>query len=81
MIDNKFESIQKAGANCVTLVCPACYQQFDFNQRELSKEREIAYNFPVFYLSELVALAFGFKPEELGFNFHRVKPKELLEGF
>jgi len=81
MIDNKFKSIQEAGANCVTLVCPACFQQFDFNQRELSKEREIAYNFPIFYLSELVALAFGFKPEELGFNFHRVRPKELLEGF
>jgi heterodisulfide reductase subunit B len=81
MINNKFESIQEAGANCVTLVCPACYQQFDFNQRELNKEREIAYKFPVFYLSELVALAFGFKPEELGFNFHRVRPKELLEGF
>ncbi len=81
MINNKFESIQEAGANCVTLVCPACFQQFDFNQKELSKERETAYNFPVFYLSELVALAFGFKPEELGFNFHRIRPSELLEGF
>ena len=81
MIDNKFKSIQESGANCVTLVCPACFQQFDFNQRELSKGREIGYDFPVFYLSELVALAFGFKPEELGFNFHRVRPTKLLEGF
>lgn len=81
MIDNKFNSIQKAGANCISLVCPACFQQFDFNQRELSKEKENGYNFPVFYLSELVALAFGFKPEDLGLSFHRVRPKELLEGF
>ena len=81
MIDNKFKSIQEAGANCISLVCPACFQQFDFNQRELSKEKDNSYNFPVFYLSELVALAFGFKPEELGLNFHRVRPKELLEGF
>ena len=81
MIDNKFKSIQESGANCVGLVCPACFQQFDFNQRELSKGKENGYNFPVFYLSELVALAFGFKPEELGFNFHRVRPKELLDGF
>ncbi|MFX0005607.1 MAG: CoB--CoM heterodisulfide reductase iron-sulfur subunit B family protein [Promethearchaeota archaeon] len=81
MIDNKFKSIQESGANCITLVCPACFQQFDFNQRELSKDKEVGYDFPVFYLSELVALAFGFKPEELGFNFHRVKAKELLEGF
>ncbi|MFX1470588.1 MAG: CoB--CoM heterodisulfide reductase iron-sulfur subunit B family protein, partial [Promethearchaeota archaeon] len=62
MIDNKFKSIQESGANCVTLVCPACFQQFDFNQRELSKDKEVGYDFPVFYLSELVALAFGFKP-------------------
>ena len=81
MIENKFKSIQKSGANCVTLVCPACFQQFDFNQRELSKDKEVGYDFPVFYLSELVALAFGFKPEELGLNFHRVKASSLLEGF
>ena len=81
MIDNKFKSIQESGANCVTLVCPACFQQFDFNQRELSKGKDIGYDFPVFYLSELVALAFGFKSEELGLNFHRVRPKKLLEGF
>ncbi|MFX0004747.1 MAG: CoB--CoM heterodisulfide reductase iron-sulfur subunit B family protein [Candidatus Hermodarchaeota archaeon] len=81
MIGNKFESIQESGANCVTLVCPACFQQFDFNQRELSKDKEVGYEFPVFYLSELVALAFGFKPEELGLNFHRVRATKLLEGF
>ncbi|MFX1308909.1 MAG: CoB--CoM heterodisulfide reductase iron-sulfur subunit B family protein [Promethearchaeota archaeon] len=81
MIDNKLKSIQESGANCVTLVCPACFQQFDFNQRELSKDKEVGYEFPVFYLSELVALAFGFKPEELGLNFHRVRATKLLEGF
>jgi heterodisulfide reductase subunit B len=81
MIDNKFKSIQESGANCVTLVCPACFQQFDFNQRDLSKDKEVGYDFPIFYLSELVALAFGFKPEELGLNFHRVRAKDLLDGF
>ncbi|MFX0155991.1 MAG: CoB--CoM heterodisulfide reductase iron-sulfur subunit B family protein [Candidatus Hodarchaeota archaeon] len=81
MIDNKLKSIQESGANCVSLVCPACFQQFDFNQRELSKNKEVGYDFPVFYLSELVALAFGFKPEDLGLNFHRVRASKLLEGF
>jgi len=81
MIDNKLKSIQESGANCVALVCPACFQQFDFNQRELSKDKEVGYDFPVFYLSELVALAFGFKPEELGLKFHRVRASKLLEEF
>ena len=80
MIDQKFKAIQKAGANCVVVVCPACYQQYEFNQRELNKKNESNYDFPIFYLSELVALAFGFKPEELGFNFHRIKPSKLFES-
>lgn len=80
MINNKLKAIQDSGANCVALVCPACYQQFDFNQRELNKKNETNYEIPIFYLSELIALAFGFKPEDLGFKFHRVKPLPLLEN-
>ena len=80
MIENKLQAIQNAGANCVALVCPACYQQFDFNQRELSKKEGVNFEIPVFYLSELVALAFGHKQEDLGFSFHRVRPKGLLES-
>jgi len=80
MIDNKLKAIYEAGANCVVVVCPACYQQFEFNQRELNKQKGSQYNIPIFYLSELVAIAFGFKPDELGFNFHRIKPNVLFES-
>ena len=80
MIDNKLKAIQNSRANCVALVCPACYQQFEFNQRELNKKNNTNYNFPIFYLSELVALAFGMNPDELGFNFKRIKPNEFLES-
>lgn len=80
MIDNKLKAIENAGANCVTVVCPACYQQYEFNQRELNKRNNTEYNLPIFYLSELVGLAFGFSPEEMGLNFHRIKPNELFES-
>jgi heterodisulfide reductase subunit B len=80
MIENKLKAIQCSGAKCVVLVCPACYQQFDFNQRELSKKENANYEIPIFYLSELAALAFGYDPEDLGLNFHRIKPQEFLEN-
>jgi heterodisulfide reductase subunit B len=80
MIESKFKDIYDAGANCVVVVCPACYQQYEFNQREVNKKNNTEYSIPIFYLSELVALAFGFKPEELGFNFHRAKPDALFES-
>ncbi|MGQ4872707.1 MAG: CoB--CoM heterodisulfide reductase iron-sulfur subunit B family protein [Promethearchaeia archaeon] len=80
MIENKLRSIVEAGANCVVVVCPACYQQFDFKQRDLNKKEGNHFNIPVFYLSELMALAFGYDPGELGLNFHRVRVKDLLES-
>ena len=80
MIDNKLKSISEAGANCVAVVCPACYQQYEFNQRELNKRNSTDYDLPIFYLSELVALAFGYKPEEIGLNFHRIKANKLFES-
>ncbi len=80
LIDNKLKAIQESEANCIGLVCPACYQQFEFNQRELNKRNNTDYNIPIFYLSELVALAFGYKPKELGFNFHRIKPQVLFDS-
>lgn len=80
MIDNKLKAIENAGSNCVAVVCPACYQQYEFNQRELNKRNNTEYNLPIFYLSELVALAFGFSPEDIGLNFHRIKPNELFES-
>jgi len=79
LLKNKLESIKKSGAECIVVVCPACYQQFDFNQREVNKEFNTDYNFPIFYLTELVALAFGIKPDEIGLKFHRVKVNEVLK--
>ncbi|MBD3253711.1 MAG: CoB--CoM heterodisulfide reductase subunit B, partial [Candidatus Lokiarchaeota archaeon] len=76
---NKLEAMKNSGANCICLVCPACFQQFDFNQRKLSKNIDSNYNFPVFYLSELIALAFGYLPKDLGMRYHRVRPEKLLE--
>jgi len=80
MIAQKLSSIQESGANCVAVVCPACFQQFDFNQKEVNKRDNTNFEFPIFYLSELVGLSFGFEPAELGLNFHGVKTSSLIES-
>ena len=80
MIKQKIESIQKSGANCVVVACPACYQQFDFNQRDLNKNHGTNVIYPTFYLSELVALAFGFSFDELGLKFHSTRLKPFLQS-
>ncbi len=79
MLQNKLKSMKENGADCIACVCPACYQQFEFNQREVNKKFDTDYNFPVFYITELIALALGLNTEELGFKFHRIKVNELLQ--
>jgi heterodisulfide reductase subunit B len=80
MLSKKLEAIKESGANCIAVVCPACYQQFDFSQREVNKQYNTSFELPIFYLSELVALAFGFPPADLGLSFHTTKTAGLLES-
>ena len=79
MLENKLKSMREAGADCIACVCPACYQQFDFNQKEINKKNNTDYNFPVFYITELIAIALGLDPDKLGFNFHRIKVNDILQ--
>ena len=79
MLESKLQSMKEAGIDCIAVVCPACYQQFDFNQREINKKKNTNYNFPVFYITELIAVALGIDTEELGLNFHRIKVNNILE--
>lgn len=75
----KFESIKKSDANCLAAVCPACFLQLDFGQRTINKIYNTDFNYPVFYLTELMALAFGISEKDLGLKFHGIKPMKFLE--
>ena len=75
----KMDSIKNSGADAIVVNCPACFQQLDTRQRDLSKAFETEYKIPVLYLTELYALAMGASPDELGLKFHRTRLSGLLE--
>ena len=80
-LKNKLDSIKKAGADVICVNCPACFQQFDTRQRDLSKKYETEYNIPVVYITELYALAMGYSADEIGLKFHRTRLKSILEKY
>ncbi len=69
MMKHKLERISAARADAIVVCCPQCFIQFDFLQREL-KKIDYIFNIPVFYYPELMAIAFGINPEELGLKKH-----------
>ncbi len=74
----KLYDLQNNEVDALVVVCPSCFQQFDLNQAALQRANEPV-NVPVVYLSELIALAYGHSPEEIGLDMHRVSVDPFLE--
>jgi len=74
----KLKDVEKAEADALVVVCPSCFQQFDLNQAALQRQQE-RLHVPVFYITELIALTYGYEPEEIGLSMHRVSVDPVLE--
>jgi heterodisulfide reductase subunit B len=79
ILANKLTSVMNAGAEAIIVNCPACYQQFDNNQKKAEKVVDKTFGIPVLYITELLALAFGENPDDLGLKFHRTRLTAFLE--
>ncbi|HVL96777.1 MAG TPA: CoB--CoM heterodisulfide reductase iron-sulfur subunit B family protein [Solirubrobacteraceae bacterium] len=86
---NKTASLKQAGrhigdaidadADCLVTPCPLCHLNLDLQQplAERAAGRELG--LPILHLPQLVGLAFGMDPKELGMNKHVVKPTSVID--
>jgi succinate dehydrogenase / fumarate reductase cytochrome b subunit len=61
-----------ADADCVVTPCPLCHLNLDMQQPEAAKFVERDLGMPVLHLPQLLGLALGLTPKELGMNKHVV---------
>lgn len=78
MCEHKLSDIRDQRADALVVSCPSCFLQFDLNQAALLRESSTA-GLPVFYITELIALALDFAPGEMGLSMHRVSVAPFLE--
>ena len=86
---NKEASLKQAGrhlgdavdadADCLVTPCPLCHLNLDLQQplAERTVGREL--DMPVLHLPQLVGLALGLEPKDLGFQRHVVKPSSVID--
>jgi len=74
----KLDHIKAVGAQALVTVCPSCHMMYDFNQSRIERAFNSKIGIPVLHYTQLLGLAMGFEPEELGLDELRVKPTELL---
>jgi len=72
------DNIKASGVDCIVTLCPFCQTQFDRNQKVVERRFNKEYNLPVFYYPELLCLALGVDPDQLGFDLHIVKVDQVL---
>ncbi len=69
----------EASANCIVTACPMCFSNLDTVQKQLTKETGQDYRFPVFYVSELLGLAFRDKSTPKWLHRHITDPAPFLK--
>jgi heterodisulfide reductase subunit B len=60
------------GANCLVTACPMCHVNLDMKQADIERRFGVQHRMPVYYLSDLVGLAFGLQKKALGIDRHFV---------
>ncbi len=77
MSGNALVDAIESGADCVVTGCPLCHLSLDSYQPEIEKLNAKGYNIPILHLPQLVGLALGYSPKELGMNQHIVSTEKL----
>jgi heterodisulfide reductase subunit B len=72
-------SAKNAKADCIVTPCPMCHFNLDAKQKDIETHFDINIGIPVLYITQLVGLAFGLPPKELGLNRNIVSPNKILE--
>ncbi len=79
MSQKKLEHIQAQKGDAMVLICPFCSVMYEGNQRKIEKAFQKEYKLPILFYPQLLGLALGLEPDELGVKMNRVRPTEILK--
>ncbi|MBI4339498.1 MAG: CoB--CoM heterodisulfide reductase iron-sulfur subunit B family protein [Chloroflexi bacterium] len=80
MVAKHTSTAQGLGANAMVTPCPLCHLNLDGYQPKAAKQSGIAIHMPILHLPQLIGLAMGFSPKEMGLQRHIVSTKEVEEA-
>lgn len=69
---------KEGGANAIVVCCPLCHANLDGRQRQIEDTYGVRYELPIFYITQMMGLAFGAYPKEVGLHKLITSPKEVL---
>ena len=73
------EAAKKRGANSLIIACPLCAYNIDQQQKVMEKKIPGFKPIPIFYFTQLIAIAMGEPVKINHFNDHYINPEPLLK--
>lgn len=80
MIYEVLRNASESGAECIVTACPLCMMNLDMRQAATEKKFNAKFNLPVYYVTELLAIACGDSPQTVGTNRHFVEAVKYLQN-
>lgn len=78
MIYEVIRNAKEAGAECIVTACPLCMMNLDMRQAGMEKAMSVKYGMPIYYVTELAAIAMGDTPAAVGVPRHFVEAERYL---
>ena len=79
LLGSKLEAMHRAKSDCISVICPQCFYQFDMGQLLASRRLGLEFSIPVLFYLQLLGLSMGYSLEDIGFKRHRVKAQGFEE--
>lgn len=80
LTDKILAMAKAAGVDCIATACPLCQLNLDLRQKDVAAKLGHKYDLPIFYFTQLMGLAMGCSPKELGLQQLVVDPRPLLKA-
>jgi len=75
---DKLNHVKTVNARALITICPFCHIMYDTNELRIEKMFNETYGIPILHYPQLLGLAMGIKPEELGFSELKVNVSDLM---
>lgn len=79
MIFDVLKNAKDSGAECIVTACPLCMMNLDMRQAGAEKAFNEKIDLPIYYVTELLAIAAGESPNSVGVNKHFVEANKYLD--
>jgi heterodisulfide reductase subunit B len=66
------------GADCMVVACPMCQVNLDMRQIDIKKQDGREHDMPILYITQLLGLALGLSPDQLGLNKLMIAPDRVV---